>query len=197
MFSLSDFVRQIGLEKIYSITGDSCFNEEGEQMSLAEQAAVITHYLSLKDKPIFAKSYETKAKQLMKEWIKKVISISDINKICQKMGILIRKDVDYRLFGNFSSFCIGFNTLEEAQLFLICFDLLTQELWFDWKFVENWYPSFYSSDLIAENEDYKRENHDEGEFPFNRFDYEILAEALVNYININCEWPTQNYKLAS
>lgn len=65
MFSLSDFVRQKGLEKIYSITGDGCCNEEGEQMSLAEQVAVITHYLSLKDKPQFAKFYEKKAKQIM------------------------------------------------------------------------------------------------------------------------------------
>lgn len=68
MFSLSDFVRQKGLEKIYNVTGDGCFNEDGEQMSLAEQAAVITHFLSLRNRWDFAQPFAGKAAQLLPAW---------------------------------------------------------------------------------------------------------------------------------
>lgn len=67
-FTLMDFVKRQSLANIRGVFGEECLNEDGTVMSMADQAAVITHYLKLKDRPEFAQSYEKKAKILIDSW---------------------------------------------------------------------------------------------------------------------------------
>lgn len=67
-FTLMDFVKRQGLSNITGVFGEECLNEDGTIMSMADQAAVITHYLKLQQSGEFAKPYEKAAKTFMKYW---------------------------------------------------------------------------------------------------------------------------------
>lgn len=67
-FTLMDFVKKQGLNKITGIFGEECLNEDGTLMSFADQAAVITHYLKLQDRGKFVLPYEKKGEQLLQLW---------------------------------------------------------------------------------------------------------------------------------
>lgn len=67
-FSLMDFVKRQGLSNIIGVFGEECLNEDGTLMSLADQAAVITHYLKLKHNKRFVKTYEEKGESLLGLW---------------------------------------------------------------------------------------------------------------------------------
>lgn len=66
-FSLMDFVKRQGLRNITGIYGEECLNDDGTIMSLADQAAVITHYLKLQGTP-FECTYKQKALAFMAAW---------------------------------------------------------------------------------------------------------------------------------
>lgn len=63
-----DFVKQKGLEGIVGIYGKECINDDGTVMSFSNQAAIITHYLSLRNNDDFIHSYEDKGKALIELW---------------------------------------------------------------------------------------------------------------------------------
>lgn len=63
-----DFVKRQGLGNIQGIFGEESLNEDGTVMSMADQAAVITHYLKLKNNPRFAQPYQEKGEQLIGLW---------------------------------------------------------------------------------------------------------------------------------
>lgn len=68
-FTLLDFVKKQSLGNITEVFGEECLNEDGTVMPLADQAAVITHYLKLKDNNSkFARTYEKAAKRFIKYW---------------------------------------------------------------------------------------------------------------------------------
>lgn len=67
-FTLLDFVKKQGLGNIQGIFDEECLNEDGTVMSMADQAAVITHYLKLKSNKHFVKPYQEKGEQLMALW---------------------------------------------------------------------------------------------------------------------------------
>ena len=67
-FTLMDFVKRQGLASITEVFGEECLNEDGTVMSLADQAAVITHYLKLQDNPEFVRTYEKAAKRFIYYW---------------------------------------------------------------------------------------------------------------------------------
>lgn len=67
-FCLMDFVNRKGLQGINGIYGEECLNEDGSVMSLADQAAVITHYMNLRHNPQMAKPFIPKAEALMQLW---------------------------------------------------------------------------------------------------------------------------------
>lgn len=63
-----DFVKRQSLANIRGVFGEECLNEDGTVMSMADQAAVITHYLKLQNNPAFANKYADKAEALMYLW---------------------------------------------------------------------------------------------------------------------------------
>lgn len=67
-FSLMDFVKRQGLRNITGIYGEECLNDDGTIMSLADQAAVITHYLKLRDNAQFVHPYEKRGARLLGLW---------------------------------------------------------------------------------------------------------------------------------
>lgn len=67
-FTLMDFVKKQSLSNITGIFGEECLNEDGSVMSIAEQAAVITHYYKLQNSGSFVKPYAEKGKQLEGLW---------------------------------------------------------------------------------------------------------------------------------
>lgn len=67
-FTLMDFVKRQGLGNIQGIFGEESLNDDGTVMSMADQAAVITHYLKLKNNARFAQPYQEKGEQLMGLW---------------------------------------------------------------------------------------------------------------------------------
>ena len=66
-FTLMDFVKRQGLANITGVFGEECLNEDGTIMSMADQAAVITHYLKLKGTP-FEATYKQKALAFIAAW---------------------------------------------------------------------------------------------------------------------------------
>lgn len=67
-FTLMDFVKRQSLTNIRGIYGEECLNEDGTIMTVADQAAVITHYLKLKNNNSFVKPYKKKGEQLLQMW---------------------------------------------------------------------------------------------------------------------------------
>ena len=67
-FTLMDFVKRQGLANITGVFGEECLNEDGTIMSMADQAAVITHYLKLRNSGEYIRPYENKAEQLLNLW---------------------------------------------------------------------------------------------------------------------------------
>lgn len=67
-FTLMDFVKRQSLTNIRGIYGEECLNEDGTIMTVADQAAVITHYLKLKNNNSFVKPYKEKGEQLLQLW---------------------------------------------------------------------------------------------------------------------------------
>ena len=67
-FTLMDFVKKQSLGKIKGVFDEECLNEDGTVMTVADQAAVISHYLKLQDNRNFVKPYEDKGKQLLQLW---------------------------------------------------------------------------------------------------------------------------------
>lgn len=67
-FTLMDFVKRQSLTNIRGIYGEECLNEDGTIMTVADQAAVITHYLKLKNNHGFVKPYKKKGEQLLQMW---------------------------------------------------------------------------------------------------------------------------------
>ena len=67
-FTLMDFVKRQGLANITGVFGEECLNEDGTIMSMADQAAVITHYLKLQNNPHFSRPYRDKGEQLLQLW---------------------------------------------------------------------------------------------------------------------------------
>ena len=63
-----DFVKRQGLRNITGIYGEECLNDDGTIMSLADQAAVITHYLKLRDNAQFVHPYEKRGARLLGLW---------------------------------------------------------------------------------------------------------------------------------
>lgn len=68
-FTLMDFVKRQGIASITEVFGEECLNEDGTVMSLADQAAVITHYLKLQGTQ-FESTYKQKALAFMAAWEK-------------------------------------------------------------------------------------------------------------------------------
>lgn len=67
-FTLMDFVKKQSLGKILGVFGEECLNEDGTVMSMADQAAVITHYLKLKHYEDFVHTYKQKGEDLLNLW---------------------------------------------------------------------------------------------------------------------------------
>lgn len=67
-FTLMDFVKRQGLNNITGIFGEECLNEDGTIMSMADQAAVITHYLKFQNNEDLVKPYVEKGEQLFQFW---------------------------------------------------------------------------------------------------------------------------------
>lgn len=63
-----DFVKRQSLGNITAIFGEECVNEDGTIMSFSDQAAVITHYLKLRNSGEFAHAYKNKGEKLLKLW---------------------------------------------------------------------------------------------------------------------------------
>lgn len=68
-FTIMDFVKKQSLKNIIGIFGEECLNEDGTIMSMADQAAVITHYMRLQGTP-FESTYKQKALAFMAAWEK-------------------------------------------------------------------------------------------------------------------------------
>lgn len=66
-FTLMDFVKRQDVGNITGVFGEECLNEDGTIMSMADQAAVITHYLKLQGTP-FESTYKQKAMAFMAAW---------------------------------------------------------------------------------------------------------------------------------
>lgn len=67
-FTLLDFVKKQSLGNITEVFGEECLNEDGTVMSLVDQAAIITHYLKLRNNRRFVGTYEDRGQQLMQLW---------------------------------------------------------------------------------------------------------------------------------
>lgn len=67
-FTLMDFVKRQSLANITGVFGEECLNDDGTIMSLADQAAVITHYIKLRDNAHFSSTYRDKGVQLLNLW---------------------------------------------------------------------------------------------------------------------------------
>lgn len=67
--TLMDFAKRQDHANITRIFGEECLNEDGTIMSMADQAAVITHYLKLQGTP-FESTYKQKALAFMAAWEK-------------------------------------------------------------------------------------------------------------------------------
>lgn len=63
-----DFVKRQSLANITGVFGEECLNEDGTIMSLADQAAVITHYLKLRHNHNFNHPYQHKGELLLHLW---------------------------------------------------------------------------------------------------------------------------------
>ena len=63
-----DFVKRQSPGNITAIFGEECLNEDGTVMSFSDQAAVITHYLKLKNSGAFVRPYENKGELLLQLW---------------------------------------------------------------------------------------------------------------------------------
>lgn len=67
-FTLMDFVKKQSLGKIQGIFDEECLNEDGTVMTVADQAAVITHYLKLQGNKDFVKTYADRGSRIMHLW---------------------------------------------------------------------------------------------------------------------------------
>ncbi len=67
-FTLMDFVKKQSLGKIQGVFDGECLNEDGTVMTVADQAAVITHYLKLQDNKDYVKTYADRGNKLMQLW---------------------------------------------------------------------------------------------------------------------------------
>lgn len=67
-FTLLDFVKRKDAANVLGVYGEECLNDDGSVMSLADQAAVITHYLKLKHNAKMAAPFATRGKALLKLW---------------------------------------------------------------------------------------------------------------------------------
>lgn len=70
-FSLIDFCKRKGTLNA-QVYDSSCLNDDGSIMSLADQAAVITHYLHLKGTP-YEITYKDKALAFLSAWQKEYV----------------------------------------------------------------------------------------------------------------------------
>lgn len=93
-FTLMDFVKRQGLANITGVFGEECLNEDGTLMSMADQAAVITHYLKLKDSGDFAKPYKMKGEALLQLW-QEFIDDQPMKKSC---GVVAESSSAYMTF---------------------------------------------------------------------------------------------------
>lgn len=67
-FTLMDFVKHQAFHGIAGVFGEESLNDDGTIMTLAEQAAVITHYLKLRQNPKYVTPFEEKGEQLLSLW---------------------------------------------------------------------------------------------------------------------------------
>lgn len=67
-FTLMDFVKKQSLSKIKGVFDEECLNEDGTVMTVADQAAVITHYLKLQGNKDFVKTYADRGSKLLHLW---------------------------------------------------------------------------------------------------------------------------------
>lgn len=67
-FTLMDFVKKQSLGKINGVFDEECLNEDGTVMTVADQAAVITHYLKLQGNKDYVKTYADRGSKLMHLW---------------------------------------------------------------------------------------------------------------------------------
>lgn len=67
-FTLLDFVKRKDAGNVLGVFGEESLNDDGSVMSLADQAAVITHYLKLKHNAKMAAPFATRGKDLLKLW---------------------------------------------------------------------------------------------------------------------------------
>lgn len=67
-FTLMDFVKRQSQKTISGVFGEEFLTEDGTIMSVADQAAVITHYLQLQDNPKFSRPYRDKGEKLLSIW---------------------------------------------------------------------------------------------------------------------------------
>lgn len=82
-----DFVKRQSLANITGVFGEECLNDNGTIMSLADQAAVITHYLKLQDNAHFSSTYRDKGVQLLHLWyefIKRKQEKETAEKFCEE-----------------------------------------------------------------------------------------------------------------
>lgn len=66
--ALLDFVKKQSVRFRKGLIKEGIFDEEGSPMSFSDQAAVVTHYLMLQDSKGDAKTYESKAQEIMQYW---------------------------------------------------------------------------------------------------------------------------------
>lgn len=76
-FSIADFMRCREKQNI-QFYGQECLDEDQNIISFSDQAAIITHYLKLKDKPE-GNIYESKGSELVNAWLEFAMGIDSKN----------------------------------------------------------------------------------------------------------------------
>lgn len=67
-FTMSDIIKRTIDKSIKGVFDATCLDEDGNILSFNEQAAIVTHYLTLQNSGKFCKTYASKGKDLLKLW---------------------------------------------------------------------------------------------------------------------------------
>lgn len=188
-FTLMDFVKRQSLANITGIFGEECLNEDGTIMTMADQAAVITHYLKLKNNPQFARPYILKGEQLLQLW-KEFINEQPNN---QKFGLVAEDSTAYMasLFSDVKS--SPFPPQEPHQFTFI--DLFAGIGGFRMSFQNLGGECVFSSEWDEQAQRTYFANY--GEVPFGDITKESTKQMIPDNFDILCAgFPCQAFSLA-
>ncbi|MCQ2289724.1 MAG: DNA cytosine methyltransferase [Muribaculaceae bacterium] len=188
-FTLMDFVKRQSLANITGIFGEECLNEDGTIMTMADQAAVITHYLKLKNNPQFARPYILKGEQLLQLW-KEFINEQPKN---QKFGLVAEDSTAYMasLFSDVKS--SPFPPQEPHQFTFI--DLFAGIGGFRMSFQNLGGECVFSSEWDEQAQRTYFANY--GEVPFGDITKESTKQMIPDNFDILCAgFPCQAFSLA-